>query len=102
MLDYENIYEYLKRFSTVEPIYGILKTFYHIEDMLTRGKLKNGNKLNLCAGSFNIKRLYKLIKELSLTWIDFNGYLKQIHEQTAKYMNEIEKAKVKTHYPMII
>ena len=102
MLDYENIYEYLKRFSTVEPIYGILKTFYHIDDMLTRGKLKNGNKLNLCAGSFNLKRLYKLINELPLTWVDFNGYLKQIHEETAKYMNEMEKAKVKTHYPMII
>ena len=102
MLDYENIYEYLKRFSTVEPLFGILKTFYHIDDMLTRGKLKNGNKLNLCAGSFNLKRLCNLFNELSDSWLDFKEMFEQYHEETVNFMNKIINNKLKTHYPMII
>lgn len=102
MLDYESIYEYMKRFSTVEPLYGILKTFYHIDDMLTRGKLKNLNKLNLCTGSFNLKRLYALLTELFGIPNDWDGEFKQIHEETAKYLNEMNKEKVKVHYPMIV
>lgn len=102
MLDYENIYEYMKRFSTVEPLYGILKTFYHINEMLTRGKLKNTNKLNLCAGSFNLKRLYTLLMELFCSCSDFEEQFKQYHEETANYMNEMNKERVKVHYPMVI
>ena len=102
MLDYENIYEYMKRFSTVEPLYGILKYFYHINDMLTRGKLKNTNKLNLCAGSFNLKRLYNLFMELGCSLADLYEEFKQYHKETAEYMNNINKEKIKVHYPMII
>lgn len=102
MLDYENIYEYMKRFSTVEPLYGILKTFYHIDDMLARGKLKNTNKLNLCAGSFNLKRLYALLIESIDLSIDFDEQFKQYHKETMEYLNEMNKEKVKVHYPMII
>lgn len=102
MLDYENIYEYMKRFSTVEPLYGILKTFYHIDDMLARGKLKNTNKLNLCAGLFNLKRLYALLIESIDLSIDFDEQFKQYHKETMKYLNGMNKEKVKVHYPMII
>ena len=102
MLTYENIYEYMKRFSTVEPLYGILKTFYHIDYILSRGKLKNTNKLNLCAGSFNLKRLYTLLMEINGSLVDFNEEFKHFHEETAKFMNEIEQEKVKVHYPMVI
>lgn len=102
MLDYESIYEYMKRFSTVEPLFGVLKYFYHIDDMLTRGKLKNLNKLNLCAGSFNIKRLYALLNEMFGSWLDLDEEFKQYHDETAKYLNEMNKEKLKVHYPMII
>ena len=102
MVDYENIYEYMKRFSTVEPLYGVLKTFYHIDEMLTRGKGKNINKLNLCAGSFNLKRLYALLFDVIDSCVDWEDEFKQYHEETVKYLNEMNKEKLKVHYPMII
>ena len=102
MVDYENIYEYMKRFSTVEPLYGVLKTFYHIDEMLTRGKGKNINKLNLCAGSFNLKRLYALLFDVIDSCVDWEDEFKQYHEETVKYLNEMNKDKLKVHYPMII
>lgn len=102
MLDYENIYEYMKRFSTVEPLFGILKTFFHIDEMLTRGKSKNMNKLNLCAGSFNLKRLFALFTASEESWDDFNNNFKQYHNETAKYLMEIKEDILKFNYPMVI
>ena len=34
MKEYENSLEYIKRFSTLEPIMGVLKRFFHIDKML--------------------------------------------------------------------
>lgn len=102
MLDYANIYEYLKRFATVEPLYGILKTFYKINEMLTRGKEKNEIKLNLCAGSFNIKRLFKLFSQLDESWEELEKKFKQYHKETAEYMNEVRDNLLKVNYPMVI
>ena len=33
--DYKNLSEYVKRFSTVKPLIGILKRFYHIDELLS-------------------------------------------------------------------
>ena len=70
--------------------------------MLTGGKFKNGNKLNLCAGSFNLKRLFKLLSELSESWLDLIKEFKQYHKETVEYINEMKNDKIKKHYPMII
>ena len=67
---------------------------------LTRWKFKNGNKLNLCAGSLNLKRLFKLLSELSESWLDLIKEYKQYHEKTAEYM--MNNDKIKKYYPMII
>ena len=80
----------------------ISNLLYHIDDMLTREKLKNLNKLNLCAGSFNLKRLYALLSESIGSCADWKNKFKQYHKDTAKYMNEMIKDKLKVHYLMII
>ena len=40
--------------------------------------------------------------EISGSLVDFNEEFKHFHEETAKFMNEIEQEKVKVHYPMVI
>lgn len=61
--DYENIIEYTKRFSTVEAPNGTLIRFYHIHELLTPGVIRSQNRINICGGSYNLKRIYNLIKE---------------------------------------
>ena len=65
MKEYENSLEYIKRFSTVRTYYGRSKTFFHIDEMLTVKLVALQNRLTLCAGAFNLKRLYKRINENS-------------------------------------
>ena len=62
--DYENICEYVKRFSTVEPLIGILKRFYHIDELLSKNLTRSQNKINICGGSLNLKRLYNQFMEM--------------------------------------
>ena len=62
--DYENIIEYVKRFSTVEAPNGTLKRFYHINELLTPGVIKSQNRVNICGGSYNMIRLYHLFMEM--------------------------------------
>lgn len=61
--DYENVMEYVKRFSTVEAPNGTLKTHYHINELLSANLTKSQNKINICGGSYNLKRLYNQFME---------------------------------------
>lgn len=61
--DYENVMQYVKRFSTVEAPNGTLKTHYHINELLSANLTKSQNKLNICGGSYNLKRLYNQLME---------------------------------------
>ena len=63
--DYTNVIAYTKRFSTVEPPNGTLKTFFHINELLTPGVIRSQNRINLCGGSHNLKRLYNQLMELN-------------------------------------
>ena len=56
--DYSNVLEYVKRFSTVEAPNGTLRLFYHINEFQTTGKVKIQNRINICGGSYNLKRIY--------------------------------------------
>lgn len=95
MIDYSSIYEYLKRFFTVEPPNGSLKVYYHINEMLTRGKTNIQTKLNLCAGSYNLKRLYNIILKNYGSLSKFEDKNKQIHNKcrASMYINTYNKLK---------
>ena len=62
--DYKNLSEYVKRISTVEPLIGILKRFYHIDELLSKNMTQSENKINICCGSLNLKRLYNQFMEM--------------------------------------
>ena len=62
--EYENIIQYTKRFSTVEPPNGTLKIHYHINELLTSNISKSQNKINICGGSYNLIRLYNQLMEI--------------------------------------
>ena len=55
----------LSDFPQLEPIMGVLKRFFHIDEMLTVKLVALQNRLTLCADAFNLKRLYKRINENS-------------------------------------
>ena len=63
MHEYENILKYFTRFSTVEAPNGTLKVFYHINEILSTGKVNIQNRLNICEGSYNLIRLFHLLME---------------------------------------
>ena len=56
--DYTNVLQYVKRFSTVEAPNGTLRRFYHINEFLSKGKVRIQNRVNICGGSYNLKRIY--------------------------------------------
>ena len=64
MQEYENILKYITRFSTVEAPNGTLKIHFHVNEFLSPGKLKNQNRLNICAGSYNLIRIYNQLMEM--------------------------------------
>ena len=64
MEDYENILKYLTRFSTVEAPNGTLKIHFHINEILSTGKSNIQNRINICAGSYNLIRIYNLFMEM--------------------------------------
>ena len=61
MEDYENILKYVTRFSTVEAPNGTLKIHFHINEILSTGKRNIQNRMNICAGSYNLIRIYNLL-----------------------------------------
>ena len=65
MRDYENILKYITRFSTVEAPNGTLKVFYHINEFLSSGKVNLQNRLNICASSYNLIRIYNQLMKLN-------------------------------------
>ena len=65
MRDYENILKYITRFSTVEAPNGTLKVFYHINEFLSSGKVNIQNRLNICASSYNLIRIYNQLMKLN-------------------------------------
>ena len=93
MKEYENSLEYIKRFSTVEPIMGVLKRFFHIDEMLTVKLVALQNRLTLCAGAFNLKRLYKeLMKIVRKNGKNFMEMVKDICSKAKirMFINEIK------------
>ena len=62
--DYSNVLQYVKRFSTVEAPNGTLKLFYHINEFLSKGLVKIQNRVNICGGSYNLKRIYNQLMEI--------------------------------------
>lgn len=61
MQDYENILKYLSRFSTVEAPNGTLKIHFHINEILSTGMYNIQNRLNICAGAYNLIRIYNIL-----------------------------------------
>ena len=61
MQDYENILKYLTRFSTVEAPNGTLKIHFHINEILSTGMSNIQNRLNICAGAYNLIRIYNIL-----------------------------------------
>ena len=49
--DYSNVLQYVKRFSTVEAPNGTLRSFYHINEFLSKGIVRIQNRVNICGGS---------------------------------------------------
>ena len=89
MKEYLNSLEYIKRFFTVEPIMGILKSFFHIDEMLTLCVVGLENRINLCAGAYDLKRLYKEL-------------LKIAHENDEKFMKMVKDICSKTKIRMFL
>ena len=62
--DYSNVLQYVKRFSTVEAPNGTLRSFYHINEFLSKGIVRIQNRVNICGGSYNLKRIYNQLMEM--------------------------------------
>lgn len=85
--NYENVLEYVKRFSTVEAPNGILKIFYHINELLSNNLTKSQNKINICGGSYNLKRLYNQFMEMEgINQSNILDFVKTICEKTNSIM----------------
>ena len=85
--DYENVMEYVKRFSTVEAPNGTLKTYYHINELLSANLTKSQNKINICGGSYNLKRLYNEIMKIEgINESNILDFVKKICDKTNAIM----------------
>lgn len=85
--DYENVLEYVKRFSTVEAPNGTLKRHYHINELLSTNLTKSQNKINICGGSYNLKRLYnQFMKIEGINQSNILDFVKTICEKTNSIM----------------
>ena len=84
--DYLNVLKYARRFSTVEPPNGTLKRQYHINELLTPGLIKSQNRINICGGSYNLKRIYNQLMQKD----DINSdNIVETVEKLCKYVNII-------------
>ena len=85
--DYENVMGYVKRFSTVEAPNGTLKTYYHINELLSANLTKSQNKINICGGSYNLKRLYNEIMKIEgINESNILDFVKKICDKTNAIM----------------
>ena len=73
MRNYENVLKYMKRFSTVEPPIGVFKRFYHVDEFLSNSMVGIQNRINICSGSYNLKRLYNQL--MAIEGIDEDNIL---------------------------
>ena len=71
--EYENVMQYIKRFSTVEAPNGTFQRHYHINELFTPSLFKSQNKINICGGSYNLIRIYNQLMEIE--GIDENNIL---------------------------
>ena len=79
----ENILEYKKR-SHVEIPNGPYKIYYHINELAIIGKKSMQGVMDLIGASFNIKRIFNIIREKE---IDFNDVYKVMTILTAPSSN---------------
>ena len=73
---------------------GVLKRFFHIDEMLTVKLVVLQNRLTLCAGAFNLKRLYKeLMKIVRKNGKNFMEIVKDICSKTKirMFLDEIKR-----------
>lgn len=84
--DYSNVLEYVKKFSTVEAPNGTLRLFYHINEFQTTGKVKIQNRINICGGSYNLKRIYNQF--LKMDGIDERNIL-EVTKKFCEYTNGV-------------
>nr|WP_233144900.1 MULTISPECIES: transposase [Methanobrevibacter] len=61
-MEKEEYKEEFKKRPSVEGPFGIFKEQYHVEQEIVIGMVKTGERLNLDALAYNIKRLYNLIQ----------------------------------------
>ena len=55
--------KFKKRSSTVEAPFGTLKVYYHINELPTNGIKHTEHILSLCSITYNLKRIYNIIKD---------------------------------------
>ena len=84
--DYTNVLQYVKRFSTVEAPNGTLRRFYHINEFLSKGKVRIQNRVNICGGSYNLKRIYNQL--MAMDGIDENNIL-DVVKNFCEYVNSV-------------
>ena len=84
--DYKNVLQYVKRFSTVEAPNGTLRSFYHVNEFLSRGKVRIQNRVNICGGSYNFKRIYNQL--MAIDGIDGSNIL-DVVKNLCEYVNSV-------------
>lgn len=84
--DYTNVLQYVKRFSTVEAPNGTLRRFYHINEFLSKGKVRIQNRVNICGGSYNLKRIYNQL--MAMDGIDESNIL-DVVKNFCEYVNSV-------------
>lgn len=84
--DYTNVLQYVKRFSTVEAPNGTLRRFYHINEFLSKGKVRIQNRVNICGGSYNLKRIYNQL--MAMEGIDESNIL-DVVKNFCEYVNSV-------------
>jgi hypothetical protein len=84
--DYSNVLQYVKRFSTVEAPNGTLRSFYHINEFLSKGIVRIQNRVNICGGSYNLKRIYNQL--MKMEGIDESNIL-DVVRKFCEYVNSV-------------
>ena len=84
--DYSNVLQYVKRFSTVEAPNGTLRSFYHINEFLSKDIVRIQNRVNICGGSYNLKRIYNQLMEME--GVDESNILEFV-KKFCEYVNSV-------------
>jgi len=90
--------EYKKRMSTVEPVFGTLKTQNHLNQIQQEELEDIQAELNLIAAAYNLKRIYNIKKGDKKSWEeDYQKFIKEIEKKfpnvnlTTKIVNQKEE-----------